>query len=211
MALDGATRELYEEICRSPKYTRLIHALDEAVPADSGCPRPAIVLVPGILYRDYPRTGADGAAVRALAGAAGAAFHTIPTDGTAGLDAGAAQVVDWLVNRQGSRPCILVSLSKGSAEVRVALEHPRAREAFAGVRAWISVSGLPLGTPSFEYILSGPVRGTWLRGLCCWKGWSLAQLRDLLRHRPDARLRAPEHLAVVHVVAFPQHAHSTLR
>lgn len=208
--LDAAARELFMHTLARPGNRELRDAIErpgiERVPHAGVRDGALIVLVPGIFYVDYPHTGADGAVLHRVAAALGLPFATIPVDGTAGLDPAADEINAWLQGSDGAEPIVLFSLSKGSAEVRHALTKPEAREAFRDVIAWISVSGLPFGTPSFEIFLRNPLRRAFMRTLCKIKGWRLDRVRDLLRHRPAAPLVLPEHLALIQVAAFPAQA-----
>lgn len=211
--LDAATRELYEQILAQPDNGALRRAL-ELPRAKTTTPQASdahidaqIVLVPGIFYADYPHTGADGAVLRQAAAALGLPFAMIPIDGTEGLDAAAATINAWLRAAQDPRPIVLFSLSKGSAEVRHALTKPEADKAFERVTAWISVSGLPFGTPAFERFLRNPLRHALVRAWFWLKRWRLDRVRDLLRHRSGAAFALPSHLQLIQVAAFPAHEH----
>lgn len=54
---------------------------------------------------------------------------------------------------------MLVSLSKGAADLKVALGLPGAAECFRRVSAWISLSGLPQGTPLVGWLNRRRSRG----------------------------------------------------
>jgi hypothetical protein len=210
---DNATKRLYERIRGSEHNRPLIDAIDTA--AQRQPPRAAgidsdscIVLVPGVFYKDYPHTGADGAVLKSVAASMSIPVVTIPVDGSEGLETAAALVNTGLLDvARSATSIILVSLSKGSAEVRLALTKPEAKQAFHRVAAWISVSGLPLGTPSLENVLRNPLRRFFIKALCAVKGWKLDTLRELLRHRPDAAMPIPGHVMFVQVAAFPLASH----
>jgi hypothetical protein len=202
-ALDRATLALYERVRNSASTSRLLTAL-EAV--DTGCiqtvPGLRIVLVPGILYRDYPETGADGAVLKEIAGRLSIPFDVIPLDGTEGLDVAADLIVQFLAALPTGAGLLVFSLSKGSAEFRHAIaKHGHA--AFQSVRAWVSVSGLPLGTPSVELVLSRRIPLAMFSLWFWFKRWKLATVRHLLLHRPGARFHLPAHVRFIQVAAFP--------
>jgi hypothetical protein len=211
--VDSATKRLYERIRGSTHNRPLIDAIEVAAQrqpskAVSIYSDLCIVLVPGIFYKHYPHTGADGAVLKSVAASMSIPVVTIPIDGSEGFEAAADLVNASLLETAGSTTSIiLVSLSKGSAEVRHALTKPEAKQAFNRVVAWISVSGLPLGTPSFENVLRNPLRRVLIKALCAVKGWKLDILRDLLRHRPGAPLPLPGHVMFIQVAAFPLIAH----
>lgn len=207
-ALDEATQALYAQIRETPGNLRLAAALEQG-PVPSAVPvrNVRIVLVPGILYRDYPETGADGARLRALATSFGIPFETIPVDGTAGLDAAASLIIDRLDHLPDEERVLLFSLSKGSAEVRHALTLGDGNAAFRRVRAWVSVSGLPFGTPSFERVLRRPLSRVLFAAWFWWRRWKLAQVRELLAYQPRAPFVLPSHLEFIQISAFPLHSH----
>jgi hypothetical protein len=194
-------------VCAAAPNRALARALDAVDPQSVQVVKGLqILLVPGILYRDYPHTGADGAVLREIAARLAIPFHTVPLNGTEGLQASAEIIAERLLALPSDARVLLFSLSKGSAEVRYALASKPGHPAFRCIRAWVSVSGLPLGTPSVELVLRRPVSrlifNTWF-----WlKGWNLRIVRELLMHRPDAPFELPEHIRFVQVAAFPIHA-----
>ena len=203
-ALDRETRTLYERVCSEFSNRALLQALDDPASDEIRLGEGLqIVLVPGILYRQYPRTGADGAVLRQIAERLGVPFQTIPLDGTEGLESAADLITEHLLALPPDADVLLFSLSKGSAEVRHALARDPENPAFRRARAWISVSGLPFGTPSAELILSRTLPRVIFSIWCRLRGWNLDAVRELLLHRPAAPFELPEHMRFVQVAAFP--------
>lgn len=204
------TARLYERVCAKPHNRLLIEAIDRPAQPSGTTVREnlCLVLVPGLLYRHFPESGGDGQALREIAKAMSIPFVTIPLDGTEGLGTAAATIGEWLqFHVPPSRVVVLVSLSKGSAEVMSAFAQPELHAAFHRVVAWISVSGLPLGTPSMELILRNPLRRAFLSTYCYLRGWKLGAIREVLRHRPSVAMRVPSHITLIQVVAFPLREH----
>jgi hypothetical protein len=162
-----------------------------------------IVLVPGILYRDYPQTGADGAVLKEIAARLSIPFQVIPLDGTEGLDVAADVILESLTAMPADATLLVFSLSKGSAEFRHAIAKHPGHAAFRSVRAWVSVSGLPFGTPSVELVLTRRISLAMFSLWFWFKRWRLATVRHLLLHRPDAQFHLPAHLRFIQVAAFP--------
>jgi hypothetical protein len=205
-ALDRATTALYASVRADPKNRALWEALEGSPAARRRVARDLrIVLVPGILYRDFPRTGADGAVVREIAARLEIPFDIVPLNGTEGLDRAADLIIERLLALPEPSRVLLFSLSKGSAEVRHALGRDQARIAFARVHAWVSVSGLPFGTPTAERVLRRPLARAWISALFWLRRWSLARVRELLSHRPGAAFEIPPHVEFVQIAAFPLH------
>lgn len=207
-ALDEATQALYARLREKPCNRRLAAVLEEGpVPRAVPARNVRIVLVPGILYRDYPETGADGALLHAIAVGLGIPFETIPVDGTEGLDAAASLIIDRLDRLPAQERVLLFSLSKGSAEVRHALAQGHGDAAFRRVRTWVSVSGLPFGTPSFEGVLRRPLSRLMFAMWFWWRHWKLEPVRGLLAYEPRAPFVLPPHLEFIQIAAFPLHSH----
>lgn len=206
-ALDEATRALYERVCALPHNRALLDALDDIDPARIRVVQGLrIVLVPGILYRDHPETGADGAMLREIAQRLSIPFDTIPLDGTEGLDVAADVILENLLALPRDSRVLLFSLSKGSTEVRHVLARERGHPAFHCIRAWVSVSGLPFGTPTFEMVLSRPISRAFFGAWFWLRRWKLQKVRELLLHRPAAPFELPEHMQFVQIAAFPRQA-----
>ncbi len=126
--------------------------------------------VPGFAYRREPAIGADFARQRRLMTAAGFKTFLIETDEVGTVERNAAFIADELV-RLGREhdEIILVSTSKGGAEVALALGKLLKPEQAAKVKAWISVGGLLRGTPIADRALQWP-RSWWTKVLFFFLG-----------------------------------------
>ena len=205
---DERTRQLYASVCATPANAALRSIIEAPAARFTAPPHDLrLVLVPGLFHREYPHTGADGAFLRAVAGALGLGLETIPVDGKSGLDASADAINDYLLSSRRHERVLLFSLSKGSNEVRHALTRAAGRTAFQRVRAWTSISGLPFGSPAVDLTHANPLRRLVLKPWCRLMGWNYEHLRDTLRHRPGAPFILPAHLRFVQVAAFPLRAH----
>lgn len=166
-----------------------------------------VVFVPGWLYRSKPWTGADFAAPRAILDRQGIENHFIEL-----LDNGTIEENAFLVARAlepllaDGKPIIIISGSKGSPEVALALGQLLAPEQLKPVRAWINICGALEGSPLADIWTSWPSN---------WLSWPMFQLRgygDLeglksmrtLRSQARSRsLRIPEDILVVNYVGVP--------
>src|SRR5205807_8984696 len=121
----------------------------------------------------------------------------------------AAIIADWLSRRPEQRVA-LVSLSKGSADLKIALGLRNAAELFQNVETWVSVSGLPQGTPLVAWLRRQPLRRLGVRLLLRVRGQRYSVVEEL---RPEAGGPLagwpvlPPHLRVIHVVGFPLRRH----
>jgi hypothetical protein len=212
--IDAATSLLYRSVLESPVHGPFIRRIEERRGLQ---PRPAwnsqaiLVIVPGVFYRENPRSGADGHVLREEAERLGCPTDLIPIASAGTLQQNAAIICDWLA-RQPRRPVILASLSKGGADLKMALAQPGAEAAFENVIGWISLCGILEGTPMAEWLLSRSPGAVLHRLYCRLRGQSLGFLEDLLYgagHPLDCELRLPAHIRLVSIVGFPLREHLT--
>jgi hypothetical protein len=216
--VDTATLLFYDCVRAAPRNQEIVAALDGGAgpiaPAAIHRGEPAcgkILIAPALFYRERPDIGGDGAVVQAAARAAGLDVDVLPvaSGGTARQNAAAIRA---LLPAHCDRPTVLVSLSKGTADVRLAFESmpslPRA------LTAWVNVSGLAHGTPAIDTLTS-----RW------WSRWALRAL--LARHHApfelmqefaangqsalNAPARAPHGLLTINLIACPLSRHLSTR
>lgn len=214
--VDFATALLFDRLVGSPEHGPFIDEVNElrAAPPRGELGEVTFAVAPGAFYREMPHIHADGALLRAMAARCGCRTELIPVPSTAGLEENARILVDWLL-AQPARPILLASLSKGGADVRLALRSPAAGRAFRHVAGWLNVCGMVNGTPLVPALLASPWRRWLVRRLFRWQGLDFQMVRDLdpspggLLAGP---LRLPPHVRLVSVVGFPlQHQMTTRR
>jgi hypothetical protein len=214
--VDFATAVLYDRLRRSTEHGPAIDRLEagaEPTPEELGPVRATVAVVPGAFYVEYPHTGADGRLVRAEAARFGCRTALLPLPSLGPPADNARRICDWLI-RRGDETAILVSLSKGGADVKLALARPEAERAFRNVPVWVNLSGIVHGTPLADWLLARPLRSLLVRLLLWYRGLSFAVIREL-RHGQsdglDGPLRLPGRLRAIHVVGFPLRRHLTSR
>jgi len=208
--IDFATAVLYDRLRRSETHGAYIARIEAAL--EEPAPRHHLrgvtfAIAPGAFWREMPHIDADGRLLRSVAEAMGCRTALIPVPSTGALRDNARQILNWL-RQAGDGPIILCSLSKGSADVRLAMEAEPA--AFHSVRAWINVCGLVTGTPLADYLLGRRWHATLVKLLFWFRGFEFQMIRDL-RHGPPGPLagpfHVPRHIAVRSVVAYPLERH----
>jgi hypothetical protein len=182
------------------------------------CPPPAatemmkkmlVAVAPGAFYREYPGTGGDGQRILDAAERLGLRAERIPLDSFGTLRTNAATLACWLRDHAAEQ-IILVSLSKGGADVKIALAAADAAAIFRPVRAWLNFSGILDGTALANWLLARRVRTLLVKLLCWWRGYRFGLIEDIQRgpgHALGPALRLPPHLLAVHVVGFPLEKH----
>ena len=207
--IDFATTLLYDRLTRSPVHGPFLKKI-QRLPASAPAATPTTVLiVPGAFYRKSPHSGADGRVIREEAERLGHETELLPLTDFGQPRANARILRDWL-ERDGRESIILVSMSKGGAEVRIALDEPGAPETFRRVAFWINLSGLLHGSALVGWLFARRWRVLWFRLLFWLRGFEFSALPELARGPGTllgAPLRLPEHLRTIHVVGFPLARH----
>lgn len=149
------------------------------------------VRVPGLFYERFPETGAD---LRAAERWLGAPVRRIDTDETGTVEGNAAVVARAL--RAAPRPVLAVTASKGSADLRAALEGEPSLGAHVAI--WLDLVGVLEGTPLLDSSAGDAAAGE--LGLPAATRRSLGSGVRRESARPE---RFPPETRAVHVAAFP--------
>jgi hypothetical protein len=212
--IDAATTFIYRSILESPRHAPFIRRIEELCRKDRPAawdPDVELVVVPGGFYRENPSSGADGRLVREQAEELGCSTDLIPLVSLGGLHDNATIICDWLAAHR-ERRVVLASLSKGGADVKVALAMPGAKEAFDHVVGWINICGIVDGSPMAQWLFSRSPFATLIRAYYRLRGQSLEFMHDL-RYGPgaplDFELRLPSHMRMISVEGFPLREHLT--
>jgi hypothetical protein len=206
--LDFATALLYDRILRHPKHSSFFERVHSNEPPGAG-PLPLIAIIPGAFHRENKHTGADGALLAGILRSMGCSVECVPVGSFGSLYENAGIIARWL-KQQKNRPVIVASLSKGTADMKMALATPDISEVFNHVAAWISLSGLPQGTPLVDWLERQWWRKIGVKFLLRLRGQKYSVIEEL-RHGAQAPLAQwpplPAHLSIVHIMAFPLRRH----
>ena len=205
---DVAVRLVYDAVRASPVHRPMIERIDavRASTTAGRCGGITLAIVPGAMYREYPQTGADGGRFVDIVRTLGWTTEVIPVKSMGRLEDNARIIAGFLAARR-ERAMILVSFSKGSADVKTALQLAATRPAFAGIRTWISVGGILSGTPLVSWLRRHRIRQCMVRMMFRYYGLDFGAVAAL-EHGTGlplaAPLQLPEHLRLLHLVAFPR-------
>ncbi|HMC67132.1 MAG TPA: hypothetical protein VKI65_19510 [Gemmataceae bacterium] len=209
--IDFATALLYDRLLRSPEHGSFIQRL-ESLPGTANPARPlvaTVVIVPGAFYVEFPHTGADGRLLREVAAQFGCRSELIPIASFGSLAANARTICEWLTARV-EEPVILVSLSKGGADMKTALAQPDGPQAFRNVVAWINLCGLVNGSPLVDWLMRQRLRRLWYRLLFWLRGYDFQVIPEMAcgpGNPLDFSLQLPAHMRLISVVGFPLARH----
>ena len=205
-SIDAATMALCELVRDSSRHAALIQRIESGEPPAIDGAAPRVVVMPGAFHEHHAHTGADGRRVLELAAQLGWPAEVAPMPSLGSMTANAALLIEFLKRRRG-RPIILVSLSKGGADVRAALDRPNAATELRDVQTWVNISGIVTGTPLVAWLRARPLRYWPVRLLLRLRGQPWAAIEEL-RHGPGApltrQLVLPSGMRAIHVAGFPR-------
>jgi hypothetical protein len=214
--VDFATALLFDRFLKSARhgdFIRQVDALRKSSSPPTALANTKVVIVPGALYVERPDLGGDGRLVRNVAKQFGYETDLIPLASFGGVTTNARLIREW-IRQHSSERMILVSLSKGSADLKLALAAPDADELFRNVVAWVNVCGPLNGTRMANWILDNPLRRWFFQAKCRWQKRDFALVTEL-RHSVDAPLaqgfQPPATMKMLSLVGFPLRRHMTTR
>lgn len=204
--VDSAVAVLYDRIRKSPRHRPFIEAMENPHPPAWTRPRipSTVVVVPPLYSEDHMDYPSSGMFVIRLAERLGFPTHWLPVPSMRTLAHGSGMVRDYL--RRQSQPVILVSLSRSSSDVKMALAELSAEEQRRTIRAWLSVTGMLKGSPFINCLQDRWLTWTGFKLALWWQKIELQVFLDLL-YGPGTPLWAPAQLAdgvpAYHLQAFP--------
>lgn len=173
--------------------------------------RLTVLVVPGAFYEEYPRTGAGGESLVRELESLGIRVHRIATRSAGTLEENTA-IVRRVLREHAGGECLVVSLSRGGAEIKCVLRDDPA--ALGSVALWVSVGGILAGSPLVNWVRQRRVID-WLNHLVFrWRGRDYRCFTQLARGAAGSLafdVGIPAHLQVIHVIGFPLRRHVTSR
>ncbi len=166
-----------------------------------------VAIAPGAFYKEHPEIGADGRDLIELSRDCSWECECIACESLGTLNQNAALINEYLERKTRSHRVILVSLSKGTSDARVA--HSLRPDLFDRLQGWVSVSGVVHGTRMANWLLDRwrlrPIQKVML-----WYHQADKQALADLRYGTDQPLSAPfreTRFPLIHVAAFPLRRH----
>lgn len=209
--IELATAWWCDAIRSAAEHQNLLQAVervDESARSESSAAPPTLLLVRGAFYEQHNHTGADGERFVRIASEMGWPVELAPIESFGRLETNASIILEHLQRIKASR-IVMVSLSKGSADIAMAMKDPRAGDAMQRVCGWVSLSGIITGTPLVNWLRSHLLRTIGVHLLLWSRGQRFAVV-DQLRHQDGPLARFPEispHIRAVHVVGFLTRRH----
>jgi hypothetical protein len=164
--------------------------------------------VPAMFYQEHPEVGGDGSLTSQIARACGLDAAVVPIESRGSVSAN-ARIIRDVVYAEKAKEIWLVSSSKGSAEVRLALQTYGNDMLDGRIHLWISVSGLSNGSSLIDHMLRSPGHRLKTHLLCGVTGVDYQGLRELTTGHEfwQTRFEPPAGMRVLNIVGVPLLCH----
>ncbi len=206
---DLATMIFYKSILQIPENQQFIAKID-SFSIKQTYPRTNIKLyvVPAFFYQEYPEVGGDGKHILEVAKVCGIDAELIPIKST-GTVSENTEIIYQTLNQCDADRVWIMSMSKGSAEVRLLFQNYDNQVVIDKVKIWFNVNGLANGCHLVDHMLKTPVRRLKTRALCTATGASYKGLEQLLTAQPEwqQKLVLPAALKVINICGVPLLSH----
>jgi len=211
--IDVATALLYHHVHTT--YAPFIQAVDAVKVDMEQLPHLPykVWIAPAGFYEQFPMFGGDGGYITEIARRFGAEAATLPIPSGASVEEGAAIIREVLAH-ETPRSVLLVSLSKGGTDARMALLESQG--VADKVAVWLQICGLVQGFHYGKLLIEGRFGWFWRRVGQAFLKVAKARQRlfdELLTVGNDPLPRIPPHLQIVNVLGFPltTHLRGTIR
>lgn len=204
--IDHATALLHEALLASP-HGELLRRLDRRPLTLQPPPRVRVLVAPTLFWREHPEIGGDGRLVVEVARRLGLPAEVAATRSLGGVEENAALLLEAIGRTDGE--VWLVSLSRGSLDLKRACELGRGGPELERLRAWVNISGILGGSPLIDRAGRTPLRRLFLDLYLRLRGGHGSALFDMARSSAAARgaLHLPPGVEVLNVVPLPLPCH----
>jgi hypothetical protein len=167
-----------------------------------------ILIIPGMYYREYPEAGADGSLAKEVALRNGFAAEIIQVNSRGSVTTN-KQIIRRTILEEQHENVWLISISKGSADLRACLQEMPAGDFPANLRGWINFSGIFHGSMLADQRINSWAKRLLLRAVCGLSGVDYQLPGELSTQHEYWRqpLHFLDKLELLHVLAFPLAAH----
>jgi hypothetical protein len=205
--IDFATAVFYQTVCNDPENQKFISAVQSYEIDATKLPqsRGTLLLIPAAFYREHPIFGGGGDRILQVAERFGLTARRLDT-----LSKGSVTQNAEIILREFAkglpRPLIIMTLSRGSSDLRMALQ--KNTSLAAEFDYWIQICGLPAGSPLADHLAhSKGLRGWFLRRAFQLQGIPWETVTELQTKRYSLHELGLSRDQVINIVGCPLEYH----
>jgi hypothetical protein len=204
--IDHATALLHEALLASP-HGELLRRLERRGLGLAVPPHVHVLVAPTMFWREHPEIGGDGRLVVEVARRLGLRAEVAPTRSLGSVEENAPLLLEALGRLDGE--VWLVSLSRGSLDLKRAFAVGRGGPELRRVRAWVNISGIVGGSPLIDRAGRTPLHRLFFELYLRLRGGQGAAFFDMARSSAAAQapLHVPPGIEVLNVVPLPLPSH----
>ena len=167
-----------------------------------------IIIVPGMFYKEHGDIGGDGSLVRSIARKFGFETELIETLSRGSVLDNKNIIINKMKENKHTNVW-MVSLSKGSTEVRAVLEEMKGQNSIKNIQGWISIVGLTKGTPHADKKLRNSFTKTiWYLTLKVLGVDYLVTEEMACKNKTlKKEVLVDSHIEIIHINGFPLSSH----
>jgi len=208
--IDIATAVLYRSLLRNASRQEFKTKID-LLPVEPPATRKnvKILLVPGMFYKEYPDVGSGGDLIIDIAKKFDYNVEQVQTASLGSPTDNKAKVIENILLNSNVDNLWVISVSRGGAEVRLALQDIGIANMPSNFGGWINISGVVNGTPLADSKFTNTTQQYLHTAFCKAVGMSTSLAKD---SRTNSDLWAqpialPAHSELIHVLGFPLLSH----
>jgi len=205
--IDLSTRALYQTLIDSNRD--FMQTIDRIEPDPSPAPaKLKLLIAPALFYKERPEFGGDGQTIAEIARACGIETDVLPVL-SKGACADNAVLIWRAIESESAERIALLSMSKGGAETRLALEAHCDHPAMNKVRAWVNISGFVRGSPHADQVLASWSLKLRVRLLCLVLGADYRMVDELATYNSRwlQPFALPENITIINLFGVPLLSH----
>jgi len=199
VGLDLATHILYQYLTehKQDQFFNLINQIPIA-PFQNG-KKIIFLIIPGMFYKERPELGSDGALFSQIAGSLGFEVKMVNTKSLGAISEN-IPIIEEAIAALNDRDIWLVSLSRGSLEVRAHLQQAALSDK---VNGWLNINGSCFGTLLADYQTNTWYKRLISRILSVASGMKYEGLSELKATAWGKDFIVPKKMTLIHLVGFP--------
>lgn len=172
-----------------------------------------IFYVPGMFYNS-PMLQAQKESLHEMVDEFGYDFYFVPIEETGTIETNGSILCDSIQKEKSDLPILLVSTSKGGADVKTAIQICGSKEFFTKVKGWFNIGGIVKGSPMVNLVNESFRKKVEARIMFWYSGFNWQGFQSVSRDKQSTLykdLELPYEMVVVNIVALPIERYISLR
>ncbi len=206
--IDLATACLYRQLLQSEKAD-LYHQLKQLPAKPSKTQQPVkLLIIPSFFYQEYPEVGGDGQLAQSIATAHGFSSEVVAIKSRGSVTENKA-IIRQVLAQQDHPNLWLLSISKGTADLRACLQEYTTDDWPQNITGWINFSGIFSGSILADHRINSTIKRGFLKTICQLAGVNYRLVEELQTSHEywQQPMSFLDQMAMIHVVGLPLRSH----